>query len=104
MRHFARIHDPDSDEADEKRRLNREERLERDPEPSEDSPLVRYVRTHPEDAAAQIGALQEEAGYWAKAAHMAGWGQKGTWSHAETFTLCVEPECRKLRDRLRPVG
>lgn len=82
-------------------RLRAEEKREKEPEETEDSALVRYVRGHPLEAAAQISALQEAAGYWAKLMHQSDTPLRR--SHYVYFEDCPNPECRKLRDRLRPL-
>lgn len=91
----ARYVDPGSDAADEERRLLAEEKAERGPEEEGDSPLVRYCRANPREAASQIEALQ-----WAVRSYAVDWHLK----YAIRFEDCTNTTCRKLRDRLRPVG
>mgnify|MGYP001610752750 CR=1 FL=1 len=70
-----------------------------------DSPLVRYVRTHVYDAASQIEALQMAAARFASDWHWHGLvSQVAGGGHERNFADCSVPECRKLRDRLRPIG
>lgn len=90
----------DEEQRDEADRLLADERREREPEEPEDSPLVRFCRTQPEMAAAQISALQDAVREMAPVLHY----RKVHWatSHAR-FEDCREPQCRKLRDRLRPL-
>lgn len=88
------------EERDEAERLNRKERAEREPEETEDTPLVRYCRTQPEMAASQISSLQDAAGYWASLMHQT---DNALVNHNLQFNYCGHPDCRKLRDRLRPL-
>ena len=94
---------PDDEDAySEGRRLIAEERAEREPEMEEDSPLVIYCRVNPRMAASQISALQEAANVWATMGHMM--IEQYRAEHHIIFKNCEALECRKLRDRLRPVG
>ena len=94
------MRDPD-EERDEAQRLRVDERRERDDERAEqypDSPLVRWVRTHPYDAAAQIEALQAAVRLMVDPWH----DTLDDKIHGGWFEVCGE--CRKLRDRLKPIG
>ena len=97
---FLRDREPDSDEWNEAQRLRNDEKRIRDDERAEeypDSPLVRYVKANPYDAAAQIEALQEAVKMMVDAWH----DTADEKVHGGWFEVCNE--CRKLRNRLRPV-
>ena len=88
------------EEHEEAHRLNAEERREREDERAEDwdSPLVRWVKANPQQAAGQIEALQQAILMWVPTAHY----DARPLGHHYNFAECEDIGCRKLRDRLRP--
>jgi hypothetical protein len=90
----------DEEERAEADRLLADERRERDgePEPEEISYAERWVMANPRAAAEEIEALQEFARRF-----MVDWHQELRDKHMFDFEKCGYPECRRIRDRLRPL-
>ena len=62
------------------------------------NPEEAWVRANIREATAQIEALQVEACWWAEECHRQGFGGD------IPFEECDHVRCRKLRDRLKPLG